>query len=72
MPMPFFSQKNQTIQIGDRFMKTGSPSDIWEVSKVWDTPDGVKHARLVSIRLPNETKAISVKVLDDINFFIPI
>jgi len=70
--MSFFGSKSQPVKVGDQYIKSGYPHDVWEVSRVWEASDGVLHARLVNIKNPSESKAISISVLEDINFFIAI
>ena len=66
--MDILRWKTPSVQIGDRFIKTGDRiRKVWEVSRLWTAVDNVPHARLVS---KDETLIASVRTLADQKFFI--
>ena len=68
--MAMFGHKAHSVEIGDRFVKAGDRSTkVWEVLRLWATPDGILHARLENLA---DTMAISVITLTDPQFFSPI
>jgi hypothetical protein len=65
-------RKTHAIQAGDRFVKVGdSPNKVWVVSRVWETVDGLPHARMENFHHQSETRIISVSALTDPQFFTP-
>jgi hypothetical protein len=70
--MSLFSRRSLPVQSGDRFVKVGDPpTKVWVVSRVWETVDGLPHARMESCRHQTETRIISVSALTDPQFFVP-
>ncbi|WP_085373672.1 hypothetical protein [Magnetospirillum sp. ME-1] len=70
--MGLFKRKLPAIQPGCRFVKAGDPpSKAWVVTRVWETVDGIPHARLENCIQQSESRLVSISVLNDPEFFIP-
>jgi hypothetical protein len=70
--MSLFSRRSLPVRSGDRFVKVGDPpTKVWVVSRVWETVDGLPHARMENCQHQTETRIISVSALTDPQFFVP-
>jgi len=65
-----FSREVPTVQVHDRFVKSGDPPGrVWVVIRVWKTVDNLMHARMIGESRAGETRIISVSALTDHHFY---
>ena len=61
-----------SVQIGDRFVKSGDPPGrVWVVVRLWTAVDGLPHARMKGEGSRDETRIISISALTDRHFYSP-
>jgi hypothetical protein len=64
------SSHPSSIDVNDRFQKTGDPSGrVWVVVRLWTATDGLPHARLEFEGRSGETRIMSVSALLDRRFY---
>lgn len=62
--------RKPAIQVGDRFVKTGSTqSAVWVVSKIFQLASEPAHAYLMKEKNIRETLTISLLTLADTHYF---
>ncbi len=67
-----FRRPNASIEVEDRFVKTGDPpTRVWVVVRLWTASDGLPHARLEIEGRRTETRIMSVSALADRQFYSP-
>ena len=65
-----FRRESPTVQVNDRFFKTGDPPGrVWVVCRLWVASDGLPHARLEIEGRRSETRIMSVSALMDRHFY---
>jgi hypothetical protein len=68
-----FGRDNFSVDIGGRFLKADDPSGrVWVVVRMWNTPEGLAHAKLEAETNSSETRIISISALSDPHFYLPL
>jgi len=60
-----------TVEIGDRFSRTGQPSKVYVVTRIDQRSHHPPHARLTALTSAHEEITIAVNTLLDRRYFMP-
>lgn len=60
-----------TVEIGDRFSRTGQPSKVYVVTRIDQRSHHPPHARLTALTSAHEEITIAVSTLLDRRYFMP-
>ncbi|MFL7905757.1 hypothetical protein ACJ41P_31835 [Azospirillum argentinense] len=59
------------VEVGQRFVLEAGRQSVWEVVGVTTTPDGHRHAQLMSVDPPGDRKTIAAAELERGRVFRP-